>query len=295
MALLTLGRLIMDPAMVVEVDAVGVADAGGVRVEAGVRLPMVATAGIEAVVAVVAAVEVVVTLCQAAGLTVVDADAISRFEEFGLRYKTGTNNHHRDPSAITTNFVGSRKMPKDIWVYQLAFVRGINPQTQAEIMVKNKIDRKALFDTLKSDRQHRAFWQSVPFITDCDLVWAFKPLPNVGTQDFGHITARVPRTQLFITTAAVRQTFRAQLDTTRTMKTLVGGPDTPSTDVELADLLARGMNALLTEHTRARLDHANFTSTTANRFYVHMAGVNPFVLAPTLDALRGYTVSLRPG
>ncbi|OQO09990.1 hypothetical protein B0A48_04345 [Cryoendolithus antarcticus] len=238
-------------------------------------------------------------ICQATGLQPSQHEASKTSQEYGLRHKFGATHHlNQAPSTVTTNFVKLRRMPNFIWVYQLTFVRGINPQNQQEILFKNKVERKVLFDALRSDPNHQALWQSAPFVTDLDMIWSLGPLgplaqPNM--QNFGSVSGIDGRNGQRVTATAVRMNYEMQLDPSRSMSAIVGQPGRPSTAVEQSDVLARGLNGLLIEHTKTRVDRVNFTSTTANRFYVHLPTQPLVPVGPTMRALRGYTVSLRPG
>jgi hypothetical protein len=99
---------------------------------------------------------------------------IKQKHEFGIRVGYGTiGNKSRKPEVLT-NYVKIVKRPRKVGVYELKMVHHTDHDGR-EWLVKDKIEKKAIFEQLKRQPRYQNLSSSRNYATDHDLIRATRP------------------------------------------------------------------------------------------------------------------------
>lgn len=217
----------------------------------------------------------------------------------GLRTEFGTSG---EPKEVLTNFFKITHRPAFLFVYKLTFVRRWykdDDGVDKAVYVKNKVEKRALFDQMKNrpalaDLVDEAFW-----VTDYDMIWSTKRLFNGQEFDIPEIqvfnlTAMNPTTTKSINTSDAYVEFDRVIHLNKSIGEMFHYSTGGVKGDEDAAILVRGLNAIATRHaqSQASSNGNDLISAGANKFY--RPGSSHF-LSNTLKALDGFAASVRPG
>ncbi|KAI6842795.1 hypothetical protein KC340_g7368 [Hortaea werneckii] len=226
--------------------------------------------------------------------------------ELGLR--TGFASKAPKPN-IRTNFL-TMTWPSQIHVYSVEMVRSYL-QNNARVLVKRQADKLSVMDviTTQSLPQHlsQAGANGVPrsdyWVTDGDLIWSTKPLFHATDE-----TAEPPvlstsnNTQIHytneigdqLTVEYVRISYLRTIDLTENIGELFCDSSAPSWDYGKPGLISRGLNLFFTRFAR---ENANNTTPTLNKSFINerLKSLDSAGDLPTIFAMRGFFLSVRPG
>lgn len=213
----------------------------------------------------------------------------------------GDQQHER---KVLTNYVEIIDRPKFVYVYKLEIVRETGPDGE-EYFTKDKTEKKAIFEQLKSQNGYHELQTRRDYATDHDLIWATKPLfPDDKTGENSTPppaqTFRVdhPHTQQVITFQRVSICFLKRVDAKQSPLDLLHTSEQSPDGADDAVILIRGFNAFMTQYARDNMDTQRYASTAANRFFLTQAPHERHLDASgqrALRAFRGFSVSTRPG
>jgi hypothetical protein len=205
---------------------------------------------------------------------------------------------------VLTNYVRITNRPNCVYVYKLKIVRAIAPNGD-ELLVKDKAEKKAIFERLKAQNGYSELQTRRDYATDHDLIWATKPLFPATKKDevstprpTQSFLVERPHTQQRILFVGVSITFEKQIDALQSPQDLLRDSDASPERADDAVVLIRGINAFMTQHARDNMTAQPYANTAANRFFftrapheMHLDHRNP----RALRAFRGFSVSTRPG
>jgi hypothetical protein len=229
--------------------------------------------------------------------------------KLGHRIGYGTRNDPlpvRDQNqapTVLTNYVQIKNRPKLVYVYKLEIVRNTGHLGEVNL-IKNRVDKMAIFDKLKSQTDYLELGTRRDCATDHDLIWATKPLfadangeisTPQPTQRFPvhhpHTNQRIEFEEVTIHYLKCINALQSPLDLLQNSEQSADGADDGA-------ILIRGFNAFMTQHARDNMATQHYASTAANRFFLtqgsheqHLDGPRP----RALRAFRGFSVSTRPG
>ena len=230
--------------------------------------------------------------------------------ERGLRIEYGTRNDplpvrgqqlkdQQQTRTVLTNYVRITKRPKLVYVYELKIVRKRKRGANGEEYIKDKAQKKAIFDQLKLQNGYQELRTRRDYATDHDLIWATKPLfPDLNGETSTVFSASHPHTQQTISFEEVRIRYLTSIDASQSPLDLLRSSEQSADRVDDVAILIRGINAFMTQHARDEMAARRYASTAANRFFLtqgpHEKHLDPFS-QPALRAFRGFSVSTRSG
>lgn len=230
-------------------------------------------------------------------------DPTRQKHDFGIRIGYGTVGKRLSKPEVLTNYVKISKRPPMVGVYELKIVRHTDHDGK-EFLVKDKTEKKAIFEQLKHQPGYQNLSSHRNYATDHDLIWATGPLFPVegdkqavlpATQIF---TVNHPHTNHLITFESVSITWKTQIDSSQSPLAMLQSSNASIDASDDGAILIRGINAFVTQHARENMSTQQYASTAANRFFLtqhphekHLDRQNRH----TLRAFRGFSVSTRPG
>ncbi|GAB1728399.1 hypothetical protein NU195Hw_g1702t1 [Hortaea werneckii] len=231
-----------------------------------------------------------------------------RYTKNHLGLRTELANKAQTPN-IRTNFL-KMTWPSQIHVYSVEMVRSFL-QNNAPILVKRQADKLSVMDVIStqslpqhlSQRDANGVSRSDYWVTDGDLIWSTKPLFDASDE-----TAEPPvlstsnNTQIQyinemgdqLTVEYVRISYLRTIDLTENIGELFYGSSEPSWDDGTPGLISRGLNLFFTRFAR---ENANNTTPTLNKSFINerLKSLDSAGALPTIFAMRGFFLSVRPG
>ena len=235
-------------------------------------------------------------------------DPTRQKHELGVRIGYGMKQSSPDGKKfqvreVITNYVKILKRPRIVGVYELKIVRRTGEDRKEEL-VKNKTEKKAIFEQLKLQPGYENLGRRQDYVTDYDLIWAVSPLFQVGedrkatpqaTQMF---PVRHPHTHAPITFESVTISWTKSINASQDPLSLLRSSNASIDASDDGAVLIRGINAFMTQHARDNMDTQHYASTAANRFFLIQAPHEKHLdrsEQQTMRAFRGFSVSARPG
>ncbi|OTA23725.1 hypothetical protein BTJ68_14024 [Hortaea werneckii EXF-2000] len=210
---------------------------------------------------------------------------------------------------IRTNFL-TMTWPTQIHVYSVEMVRSFL-QNNAPILVKRQAEKLSVMDVIRTQSlpQHlsRRGANGVPrsdyWVTDGDLIWSTKPLfhatdetaepPDLSTSNNTQVQY-INEMGDQLTVELVRISYLRTLDLNENIVELFYDSSALSWDDGNPGLISRGLNLFFTRFAR---ENANNTTTTLNKSFINesLKALDSVGASPTIFAMRGFFLSVRPG
>ncbi|KAI7242394.1 hypothetical protein KC352_g14694, partial [Hortaea werneckii] len=231
-----------------------------------------------------------------------------RYTKNHLGLRTELANKAQTPN-IRTNFL-KMTWPSRIHVYSVEMVRSFL-QNNAPILVKRQADKLSVMDVISTQSlpQHLSHKDAsgVPrsdyWVTDGDLIWSTKPLFDATDESAEPpILSTSNNTQIQyinemgdqLTVEYVRISYLRTIDRTENIGELFYDSSEPSWDDGTPGLISRGLNLFFTRFAR---ENANNTTPTLNKSFINerLKSLDSAGALPTIFAMRGFFLSVRPG
>ncbi|RMY71806.1 hypothetical protein D0863_04911 [Hortaea werneckii] len=210
---------------------------------------------------------------------------------------------------IRTNFL-TMTWPTKMHVYSVEMVRSYL-QNNAPVLVKRQADKLSVMDVIRTQSlpQHLSHKgaNGVPrsdyWVTDGDLIWSTKPLfhatdetaepPDLSTSNNTEVQY-INEMGDQLTVELVRISYLRTLDLNENIVELFYDSSAPSWDDGNPGLISRGLNLFFTRFAR---ENANNTTTTLNKSFINenLKALDSARVLPTIFAMRGFFLSVRPG
>lgn len=232
--------------------------------------------------------------------------------ESGFRTEHGTRDetaegHQVEPNKrhIITNYIDIKALPSEIHVYALKFLADTvqDGNDTMERLLKNKTEKEAMFARLRTLPAYAALNGCASYVTDYKLIWSIEPLfgndPQTTPQPAQSLAANHPITNRPIQNQSVSIRFDRTIAPGQDVRTLLHSTNASTGESDDPEILARGVNAFMTEYARSNMQTHQYATTSANKFFLtqrqHEAHLDFQQYRKSLRAFRAFSISMRTG